>query len=144
MKRGGLRCDEEQLRDHAAKRGRWGNERAKADAGAARVAAAPPDAAISPTYPLHRLCVLHGLPDPIPEYKFHPLRRWRADYAWPLHMVIVEIDGGVWTGGRHTRGKGFIADQQKLNAAALLGYRVLRYTPDRLDEALRDLRMMLA
>lgn len=97
-----------------------------------------------PIYPLHRLCVLHGLPEPIPEYRFHPLRKWRADYCWPLHMLLVEIDGGVWTGGRHTRGAGFIKDMEKLNAAALLGYRVLRYTPQQIDAAMRDIRMMLA
>ena len=43
--------------------------------------------------------------------------------------VGIEIEGGAWTQGRHTRGKGFIADMEKYNHAALLGWRVLRFTP---------------
>lgn len=78
-------------------------------------------------------CKAHGLPEPIPEYQFAPPRKWRFDWlfkaALTIHSVALEIDGGVWTGGRHTRGAGFIADQEKLNEAAILGYVVLRVTP---------------
>ena len=95
-------------------------------------------------YPLVGLCRSAGLPEPIPEYKFHPQRKWRADYCWPIHRVIVEIDGGAWTGGRHTRGSGFIKDLEKLNAAALLGFAVLRYTPQQLGRAIHDLQLMFA
>lgn len=97
-------------------------------------------------YALVALCRAAGLLEPIPEYQFHPSRRWRADYAFPhtSPRVIVEIDGGVWSQGRHTRGAGFIEDQRKLNAAALLGYHVLRYTPDRLGECVADLRVIFA
>jgi hypothetical protein len=94
-------------------------------------------------YPLVLLCKAHGLPEPMPEFQFHPSRGWRADYCWQQQKIIVEIDGGVFTGGRHVRGQGFIEDQRKLNAATLLGYRVLRYTPDRLGEAIEDLRELL-
>ncbi len=94
-------------------------------------------------YPLVLLCEANGLPLPVPEYEFHPGRRWRFDYCWPQHIVAVEIDGGVWTQGRHTRGQGFIEDQRKLNAAAKLGWRILRYTPDRLGEAIEDLTQIL-
>jgi hypothetical protein len=94
-------------------------------------------------YPLVLLCRDAKLPEPVPEWQFHPARGWRLDYAWPYQMVGVEIDGGVWTGGRHTRGAGFIEDQRKLNAATLLGWRVLRYTPDRLGEAIADLKLLL-
>jgi hypothetical protein len=38
------------------------------------------------------------------------------------------VDGGVHSGGRHTRGAGFEVDCEKLNEAVLLGYRVLRVT----------------
>jgi hypothetical protein len=47
-------------------------------------------------------------------------------------MIALEVEGGVWTRGRHTRGKGFLGDMEKYNAAALGGWCVLRVTPDRL------------
>lgn len=70
------------------------------------------------------------LPKPVLELRFAPPRRWRFDLGFPDQKVALEIDGGVWTQGRHTRGAGFIRDQEKLNEAALLGWRVLRCTPD--------------
>lgn len=42
-------------------------------------------------------------------------------------MIAVELEGGVWTGGRHTRGSGFIADCEKYNRAAAMGYFVFRF-----------------
>jgi hypothetical protein len=63
------------------------------------------------------------------EHRFAPPRRWRFDVAWPDRLFAVEVDGGVWTCGRHVRGKGFEADCRKLNEAALMGWRVLRVTP---------------
>jgi very-short-patch-repair endonuclease len=66
----------------------------------------------------------------VAELKFSPVRKWRADFALPTFMILIEIDGGCWSGGRHTRGAGFISDQEKLNAAAILGYRVLRFVPN--------------
>lgn len=95
-------------------------------------------------YPLVGLCRSAGLPEPIPEYQFHKPRRWRFDYCWPLRMVAVEIEGGLWIQGRHSRGKGMLADMEKYNTATMLGYRVLRYAPDQLAHAVRDLRIMFA
>ena len=67
------------------------------------------------------------------EFRFHPVRRWRFDGAFPERKIAVEIDGGAWTAGRHTRGKGFIADQEKINEAQLLGWSVYRFVPDDLE-----------
>lgn len=76
-----------------------------------------------------RLCAAEmGLPAPEFEHRFHSKRRWRLDVAWPEHKVAVEIMGGTWTQGRHTRGGGYEADCEKLNAATLAGWRVLSYT----------------
>ena len=57
-------------------------------------------------------------------------RRWRFDYAIPAKKIAIEIEGGVWTRGRHTRGAGFMRDMEKYNMAVELGWVVLRYTPD--------------
>jgi len=70
---------------------------------------------------------------PEKEYRFHPVRRWRFDYAFPEQMVAVEIEGGVWTQGRHTRGSGFVKDMEKYNAAAELGWLVFRYSPQMVE-----------
>ena len=75
------------------------------------------------------LCKAARLPEPVMEHKFHPKRRWRFDFAWPDHMVALEVEGGIWSGGRHTRGVGFIKDMEKYNQATLLGWRVLRVQP---------------
>lgn len=79
-------------------------------------------------------CNMWGLPPYHREYRFHDTRRWRFDFAWPERNVAVEIEGGVWTRGRHTRGKGFENDCEKYNAAVLLGWRVLRFTGAMLDD----------
>lgn len=68
----------------------------------------------------------------VKELKFHPTRKWRFDYAIPAHKIAVEVEGGVWTGGRHTSPKGFLNDIEKYNTATLMGWRVFRTTPDEL------------
>lgn len=64
---------------------------------------------------------------PVREHRFHPTRRWRFDFAFPDQKLAVEIEGGIWTGGRHTRGSGYKGDMEKYNEAALLGWKVLRF-----------------
>ena len=76
----------------------------------------------------------NGLPEPEREYRFHPRRRWAFDFAWPAAMLAVEVEGGVWAQGRHTRGAGFIADCEKYNEATLIGWRVLRVTGQHIDD----------
>jgi very-short-patch-repair endonuclease len=53
---------------------------------------------------------------------------WRFDFAWTDIKIAVEIEGGIWSGGRHTRGKGFEEDCRKYNAATLHGWSVYRFT----------------
>ena len=74
-------------------------------------------------------CRACGLPTPQREYRFHPLRRWRADLAFPEFMLLVEVEGGVWINGRHTSGAGYSKDIEKYNATQMMGYRLLRFTP---------------
>ena len=79
------------------------------------------------------LAQLHGLPTPATELVFHPKRRWRLDFAWPTRMIAVEIHGGIHSGGRHTRGKGFVEDRAKMNEAALLGWTVIEAAPEHIQ-----------
>lgn len=66
----------------------------------------------------------------VKEHRFHPTRMWRFDYAIPACKIALEVEGGVWTRGRHTRPRGFLGDIEKYNAATLMGWRVFRTTPD--------------
>jgi hypothetical protein len=77
-----------------------------------------------------RALIACGLPVPECEHRFHPVRRWRFDYAWVAQKVALEVEGGAWTKGRHTRGKGFVGDIEKYNAAVTMGWRVVRCVPD--------------
>lgn len=69
------------------------------------------------------------------EYRFHPVRKWRFDYAIPSRKIALEVEGAVWTQGRHTRPRGFLGDMEKYNAATVMGWRVVRTTPDKLVSA---------
>ena len=71
-----------------------------------------------------------GLPDPEKEFRFHPERQWRFDFCWPGLMVALEVEGGTWAKGRHTRGKGYASDCEKYSEAAILGWMVIRVTGD--------------
>lgn len=62
----------------------------------------------------------------VKEYKFHPTRKWRFDYADLNNKIAYEVDGGLFKNGRHNRASGFIKDCEKFCYAALLGWRVIR------------------
>jgi len=83
-----------------------------------------------------------GLPAPVAEHRFHPTRRWRFDLAWPEQMVALEIEGGVWTGGRHTRGAGYLKDIEKYSVASAMGWCVIRTCPQNLHSS--NTRKLLA
>lgn len=89
----------------------------------------------------------YGLPEPEPEHLFAGSigRRWRFDLAFIDRRLAVEVEGGVWVKGRHTRGAGFEKDCEKYAHALLLGWRVLRVTPGmiRRGEAVRMLAALI-
>ena len=64
------------------------------------------------------------------EFEFHPKRKWRADFHLVGKKILVEVEGAIWSGGRHTRGKGYIGDMEKYNAATMMGFQVLRFSTD--------------
>lgn len=72
-------------------------------------------------------CQVYGL-DPVREYEFVEGRKFRFDFAFPAKKIAVEVEGGIWNGGRHSRGSGFEADARKYNRAACLGWKVLRFS----------------
>lgn len=78
-----------------------------------------------------KLCAGFGLPEPVQEYKFHPTRKWRIDYFFECggKKLALEVEGGVWTGGRHTRGAGFVGDMEKYNELTRAGIALLRVQP---------------
>ena len=78
---------------------------------------------------LIQLCKLEGLPRPVREFRFCPDRKFRLDYAFVPQKLAVEIEGGIWIQGRHTRGFGFLNDMTKYNLLAINGWSLLRFTP---------------
>ena len=61
------------------------------------------------------------------EFRFHSTRRWRADFHLIGRQLLIEVEGGVWSQGRHTRGKGYMGDMEKYNEATALGYQIIRF-----------------
>jgi very-short-patch-repair endonuclease len=71
---------------------------------------------------------------PETEYLFHSVRKWRFDYAWPDRKIAVEIEGGIWTGGSHTRGVRFIQDCEKYNTATAMGWKIFRLASNQIKD----------
>lgn len=78
------------------------------------------------------LCKASGLPIPTAEYRFHPARRWRFDWAWSEAKVALEVDGGNFIGGAHVRGTRIMKTHEKINSAASMGWRILYCVPKQL------------
>lgn len=83
---------------------------------------------------LRAACREWGLPEPEFELRFDATRRFRFDAAWPAHRVALEVNGGVWVRGRHTRGGGYSRDMTKLNLAQAQGWQVYQVTPRELQK----------
>jgi len=69
-----------------------------------------------------------GGPELEREYRFEPMRRWRADFAHIASRTLIEIEGGLYQQGRHQRLHGYQADCEKYNWATMTGWRVIRLT----------------
>lgn len=68
-----------------------------------------------------------GLPL-IREYRPIPGRKFRADFALPQKHLLIEIEGGAWTGGRHVRPMGFLRDAEKYWLCWVYEWTVIRLT----------------
>ena len=76
--------------------------------------------------PLASIFEAAGVGAPVREHRFHQERKWRWDFAWPGEKIALEIHGGIWQSGRHSRGKGQLADWEKMNMGQLMGWIVLQ------------------
>lgn len=85
--------------------------------------------------------------EPVFEFRFDSERKWRFDLAWPEHWLVeqsdhyihtrlsllyIEVQGSIFTGGRHTRGAALLREYEKINRATVLGWRGLFVTPQQL------------
>lgn len=68
------------------------------------------------------------------EYQFYRQRSWKIDFALVCCKLAIEIEGGTWSGGRHTRGSGFVKDVEKYNMLTVEGWRLLRFNPAMLKD----------
>ena len=70
----------------------------------------------------------NGLPVPVREFACIPNRKFRFDFGWPAHLLLCEVQGGVWTVGAHSTGAGITRDCEKASLAAVYGYRLIPVT----------------
>lgn len=79
------------------------------------------------------------------EFEFHQARKWRADFHLVGKKILVEVEGGIWSGGRHIRGKGYLGDMEKYNAATMMGFQVIRFSTDQVKSglAIQQIEMMV-
>lgn len=79
---------------------------------------------------------LHGPAgmEPRQQFRFHPVRMWRFDFAWPAFSVAIEVHGGQWSNGRHNRGDGQRGDCEKKRAAILDGWIVLEFVTEDINK----------
>jgi hypothetical protein len=72
---------------------------------------------------------LFGYPEPQKEFRFHPERKWRFDFAFPDRKIAVEVQGGLFIGGAHARPTFIVQSYEKMNNAMLLGWKVFQFQP---------------
>lgn len=65
----------------------------------------------------------------ISEYRFHPPRRWRFDYACLELMIAVEVNGGNFVGGKHSNPVALGKEYEKVGQAGADGWIVITCTP---------------
>lgn len=75
------------------------------------------------------MCAANGCPIPVSEYKFDAYRKWKFDYLFDGWLAL-EVQGGNWIHGHHTRASALDDEYEKVNAAAAAGYTVIFCTPE--------------
>jgi very-short-patch-repair endonuclease len=82
---------------------------------------------------LASICDRFDIPVPVCELRFHPTRKWKFDYAWTYLKVVLELEGGAYAGHGHRSVGKFLADMEKYNTAAMMGWKVLRCTTTQME-----------
>lgn len=80
------------------------------------------------------------------EVTFWPGRRWRFDFTVDRAWLAIEVQGGIWTGGGHSRGSGQLRDAEKAAHAAIAGWRLMPVTGNHIKsgEAIRWIQQSIA
>ena len=73
------------------------------------------------------------------EHRFDPARKWRFDYAIIDLKIAIEMEGIFSAKSRHTSVTGYSKDTEKYSRAAILGWKVLRYTALNYRNVIKDL-----
>lgn len=68
-----------------------------------------------------------GFKEPVREYRFDDVRRFRFDFCWPDLKIAVEVEGGIWKAKSGHSGAGYLSDCQKYNLATAQGWKLFRY-----------------
>ena len=94
---------------------------------------------------LYDKIVSAGLPQPVcvftgngKQWRFHPVRRWRFDFAWPDKemMIAMECQGGLWRGKGHGTGAKYRADREKAAYAQFMGWVYLEASVDMIRDGM--------
>lgn len=67
------------------------------------------------------------------EYRFHNTRQWRVDGAILCCRILIEVEGGGFVKGAHTRGAHFVDDMQKYNEMMIDGWHLFRFIPKQMN-----------
>lgn len=74
------------------------------------------------------------------EYRFDSLRRFKFDYANLRLKIVIEMEGGIYTGTGHAKTGRYLKDMEKYNMAVIRGWIVLRYGHGQEDKIVDDVK----
>lgn len=77
------------------------------------------------------------------EYRFHPEKRYRADFAIPSLKVLIEYEGLNSEKSGHTTIGGYTKDTEKYNLAQSMGWRIIRVTVVNYKTVLQELQKFI-
>lgn len=68
-----------------------------------------------------------GLTGYVREYQAIKGRKFRFDFCFTEQRLLIEVNGGTFTKGAHSTGRGIARDYEKANLAVLQGWRCLAF-----------------